>query len=192
MKYLRTLSIASFLAFVLFLNWNCSDDSNYNVNSPNNEVQTDDPGEHVTLIVLEYCLVSPPLTAPYYTYLQILNSKYSEFPPYGYNTGNFTTPDNDRTDGGGTRYQTQHFKIVKSSLWKCETVNCAARYWIGGVLEVNHHFTSGSCNPGLSCPSGTTCGTYYDEDDNINLAENTQYSYFVGADCLVGDEWENE
>jgi len=170
---------------------NCSDESNSSNTIGNNEVLTDDPSENVILLIKEYVLVTPQIGSPFYGEIPVGGGTYTNWPPYGYTKGNFTTPDDDRTIEG-TRYQTQYFIITKGTTWRCETTNCGARFSINnGVLSEDHLFSSGSCNSGYNCATGTTCGSYSDVD-NVNLSENTTYNYSVGADCLVGDKWENE
>lgn len=196
MKHIRSFALFSLFIFALILNWNCSDDTAPVTNSQDNgvidPVITDDPNETVFISVAESCLVEPDDAAPYITLIGLSVINYGTYPPYGYQSDTFVTPLANRTIDK-VEYTTLGFKVTRSALWKCETTNCAARWLITGD---DYFFNPGSsCNPGLSCSPGTNCGQMTVEENfpgNSLLNSNQTYINIIGADCIVGADWQND
>ena len=150
-------------------------------------MQTDASIENSQLWVHEYCRITPEGEAPFYAYRQVKLIIYT-WTPYGYTYDSFTTPDSNRYVGS-THYETQSFRITKTAIWDCETNNCAARYYIQGILSEDHAFNHGTCTFCATPPY--YCDTYFDEDV-VELPQNTTYNMSVGADCIVNGRWESE
>jgi hypothetical protein len=188
MKLLRTTSLLILLALALILNWNCSD-NDIPIKTSDEESQLDGPNPNVTLIILEYIKVTPPDASPYYIYEVTADFLCHNPVPDGsgnYCTSSFTTPASSRTVEGNL-YETQHYKIVKSSLFHCGPSYCNLVWYIYTILNESIPVTVGSvCGSEYSCSSGTKyCGTTYDEDEPVTLSPNTNYAVGYGGQCFV-------
>jgi hypothetical protein len=190
MKYIKTIVIFSIIVSVVILNWYCQNETIQNIGTTNKTQPADYPPDGVFLTVQEYVKITPPDGDPFYRYLNVKNIEHT-VDPYGYTNDNFTTPYAERYDQQGNHYQTQWFKytLLARNVYTCVSSDCYGRYYIAGSLNYDHRYFNGTCT---DCPvPGNKYCNWGLELEPKYLSANTNYSMYVGSDCIVDGKWQN-